>query len=165
MKAWYVLQCKPNEQERAVVHLTRQNVECYYPQVTVNKMTRGKRCQVKEALFPSYMFVCFDPEVISVTSIRSTRGVKGFVQFGLKLQTVQPEIIYNLMCHEDETEQERLSESMLPKEGDVLTFVKGEFAGLEAIYSEPDGLKRTMMIITLLGKPVKVSVDNQFLPK
>ena len=160
MKAWYVLECKPKEQERAVMHLTRQDVECYYPQVIVNKMTRGKPRQVKELLFPCYMFVYFNPNETSVTTIRSTRGVKRFVQFGLTLQTIQPEIIYNLMCHEDEAEQARLSESKLLKDDMVMTLVSSEFSGLEAIYSEPDGLKRTLMIVNLLGKSVKVSTDK-----
>lgn len=74
MKDWYLLYCKRSEQERAVINLDRQGVECYYPQVTVEKIVRGKRTQVFEPLFPSYMFVYFDPETISYTQCVQREG-------------------------------------------------------------------------------------------
>ncbi len=37
---------------------------------------------VSEPLFPNYLFVEFDPEVIHTTTISATRGVSHFVRFG-----------------------------------------------------------------------------------
>ncbi|BBC39541.1 transcription antitermination protein RfaH [Photobacterium damselae subsp. piscicida] len=71
MKGWYLLYCKRSEQERAVINLDRQGVECYYPQVRIDKIVRGKKQEVLEPLFPSYVFVYFDPEQVSYTSVRS----------------------------------------------------------------------------------------------
>ncbi len=46
-------------------------------------MVRGKRTSVSEPLFPNYLFVEFDPEVIHTTTINATRGgVSHFVRFG-----------------------------------------------------------------------------------
>lgn len=60
MKRWYLLYCKRGEQQRAKMHLENQSVECFYPEVCVEKILRGKRQMVQEPLFPSYMFVRFD---------------------------------------------------------------------------------------------------------
>lgn len=164
MKDWYLLYCKRSEQERAVINLDRQGVECYYPQVTVQKIVRGKRVEVSEPLFPSYMFVYFDPENISYTTIRSTRGVADFIRQGARPQVVQPDLIYGLMMNEDcEEHQSKLSS--LPRPGESLKLKQGQFKGIEAIYQEPDGEKRSFMLINLLGKPVKVSVQNEDIVK
>lgn len=164
MKDWYLLYCKRSEQERAVINLDRQGVECYYPQVTVQKIVRGKRAEVSEPLFPSYMFVYFDPEDISYTTVRSTRGVADFIRQGAKPQIVQPDLIYGLMVNED-SEEHQSKLSNLPLPGESLKLQKGQFKGIEAIYQEPDGEKRSFMLINLLGKPVKVSVQNEDIVK
>ncbi|MEF1221101.1 transcription/translation regulatory transformer protein RfaH, partial [Photobacterium damselae] len=101
MKGWYLLYCKRSEQERAVINLGRQGVECYYPQVRIDKIVRGKKQEVLEPLFPSYVFVYFDPEQVSYTSVRSTRGVADFIRRGSIPQLVQQDLIYQLMLNED----------------------------------------------------------------
>ncbi|MEJ2763312.1 transcription/translation regulatory transformer protein RfaH [Photobacterium sp. MCCC 1A19761] len=164
MKDWYLLYCKRSEQERAVINLDRQGVECYYPQVTVQKIVRGKRTESCEPLFPGYMFVYFDPEDISYTTIRSTRGVANFISQGAKPQIVQPDIIYGLMMNEN-CEEHQAKLSSLPQPGESLKLTQGQFKGIEAIYQEPDGEKRSFMLINLLGKPVKVSVQNEDIVK
>ncbi len=161
--SWYLLYCKRSEQERAVLHLHRQGIDCYYPQVMVDKFVRGKRQQVKEPLFPSYLFVYFNPSEISITTVRSTRGVADFVRSGRDCQVVQPDIVHKMMSLEAEREQADDCMSEAPKEGDSFVFTKGEFAGLDAIYAEKDGEKRSFMLINLLGQQVKLSIDNKYL--
>lgn len=57
MKKWYLLYCKRGEQRRAKMHLENQQVECFYPEVEIEKINRGKRRINLEPLFPSYMFI------------------------------------------------------------------------------------------------------------
>jgi transcriptional antiterminator RfaH len=163
ISSWYLLYCKRSEQERAVLHLHRQGVDCYYPQITVEKFVRGKRQQVKEPLFPSYLFVYFNPSKISLTTVRSTRGVADFVRSGRHCQVVQPDIVHRMMNHETKMEEMDTCVNEAPKEGDSFIFTKGEFTGLEAIYAEKDGEKRSFMLINLLGQQVKLSIDNKYL--
>lgn len=54
---WYVVHCKPREDERALEHLSRQGYECYRPVRTVERLRHGRRQVVKEALFPGYLFI------------------------------------------------------------------------------------------------------------
>ena len=63
-------------------HLERQSVNCLMPTIALEKIIRGKRTMVSEPLFPNYLFIEFDPEVIHTTTISATRGVNNFVRFG-----------------------------------------------------------------------------------
>lgn len=163
MTKWYLLYCKRSEQERAVLNLHRQGIDCYYPQVAVEKFVRGKRTQTKEPLFPCYLFVNFDPETIAITTVRSTRGVADFVRCGGKCQEVRDDIVLRLMENETAMESAELCVAQAPQEGDTFHFSKGEFTGLEAIYAEADGEKRSFMLINMLGQQVKISIDNKCL--
>ncbi|WP_413110611.1 transcription/translation regulatory transformer protein RfaH [Thaumasiovibrio sp. DFM-14] len=162
MNPWYLLYCKRSEQERALVNLNRQGVNCYYPTVTIEKLRRGKRVEVVEPLFPCYMFVSFDPEAVSFTSVRSSRGVADFVRFGGYPQQVSEEVVFAIMEAENaEKNSEKLSE--MPQAGEAFVLEHGQFKGYDAIYKEPDGEKRSIMFVTMMGKQVEVSVSNRAL--
>ncbi|MCG7495763.1 transcription/translation regulatory transformer protein RfaH [Vibrio sp. Of7-15] len=160
MKRWYLLYCKRSEQQRAVTHLERQGVECYFPEIDIEKMSRGKRTKAKEPLFPCYVFVRFDYEVgPTFTTIRSTRGVSDFVRLGPHPKELEGDLIYSLktLSGDDVTE---CAES-LPEPGQKVAIKEGPFVGVEAIYQEPDGEKRSILLIQLIGKTVKKVVENK----
>ena len=69
MQAWYLLYCKRGQLQRAQEHLERQSVNCLMPTIALEKIIRGKRTMVSEPLFPNYLFIEFDPEVIHTTTI------------------------------------------------------------------------------------------------
>ncbi len=160
MKRWYLLYCKRGEQNRAKAHLENQGVECYYPEVSVEKIVRGKRQTVQEPLFPSYMFVRFDFEDgPSFTTVRSTRGVTDFIRFGSQPKELQGDLIYDLKQMDVNEQSEAMSST--PKKGQVLKVTGGQFSGIEAIYQEADGERRSMMLIQLINQPVIMSIDNK----
>lgn len=66
------------------------------------KMVRGKRTSVSEPLFPNYLFVEFDPEVIHTTTINATRGVSHFVRFGAHPAIVPSSVIHQLSIYKPE---------------------------------------------------------------
>ncbi|KHT46307.1 transcription/translation regulatory transformer protein RfaH [Vibrio sinaloensis] len=160
MKQWYLLYCKRSEQQRAKMHLENQGVECYYPEIQIEKMVRGKRQVKKEPLFPSYIFARFDVEQgPTFTTIRSTRGVVDFVRRGALPQILQGDLIVTLK--DLETEREGLMQAGLPEKGDTVNVATGQFAGMEAIYQEPDGERRSILLVNMLSKQVEVTVDNK----
>lgn len=128
MNPWYLLYCKRSEQQRAEQHLKRQGVDCYFPQVTVEKIRRGKRSSELEPLFPNYVFASFGAETISFTTVRSTRGVVDFVRQGGKPTIVPIDLITKLMSHEDSDEQ-RSALSEVFKPGDEIEVLSGQFEG------------------------------------
>ncbi|MGL4829334.1 MAG: transcription/translation regulatory transformer protein RfaH [Vibrio sp.] len=159
MKRWYLLYCKRGEQQRAKIHLENQNVECFYPEVRVEKILRGKRQMVQEPLFPSYMFVRFDFEKgPSFTTVRSTRGVVDFVRLGSHPRELQGDLIFQLK--QFDYEQLKGVSKQLPEKGQVVRVARGQFAGIEAIYQEPDGDARSIMLVKMISQQVPMSIDN-----
>lgn len=163
MKRWYLLYCRRGEQLRAKMHLENQGVECFYPEIEVEKIRRGKRQTVKEPLFPSYMFVRFDFNVgPSFTTVRSTRGVSDFIRFGSEPKELQGDLIYDLKQLESSAKSETPSVE-LPKPGQEIEVKGGQFCGLKAIYQEPDGETRSIMLVKMISQPVALSIDNKHL--
>ncbi|MCA1924059.1 transcription/translation regulatory transformer protein RfaH [Buttiauxella noackiae] len=156
MESWYLLYCKRGQLLRAQEHLERQEVNCLTPMIKIEKIVRGKRTAVDEPLFPNYMFVRFDPENIHTTTINSTRGVSHFVRFGSLPATVPSDVIEQLINHTPEN----VLDPDTPYEGDRVVITEGAFEGLEAIFSEPDGEARSMLLLNLLNKQVMQSVKN-----
>lgn len=160
MKRWYLLYCKRGEQNRAKLHLENQNIECFYPQIEVEKIVRGKRKVVEEPLFPSYMFVRFDYENgPSFTTVRSTRGVVDFIRFGALPHEIQGDLVYELKLVEQEAVE--TVKEYLPEEGQMIRVKSGQFSGIDAIYMEQDGEARSIMLVKMINQVVPVSIDNK----
>lgn len=51
--AWYLIHCKPRQDERAEEHLTRQGYACYRPRVQRESLVRGRRQSVWNPCFPA----------------------------------------------------------------------------------------------------------------
>ncbi|AVJ15868.1 transcription/translation regulatory transformer protein RfaH [Serratia rhizosphaerae] len=157
MESWYLLYCKRGQLLRAQEHLERQAVGCFSPVIALEKIVRGKRTTVNEPLFPNYLFVAFDPERIHTTTISATRGVSHFVRFG-SLPTIIPQtVIEELRTHTSDT----YVDPETPQPGDTVLITDGVFEGLQAIYTEPDGEARSMLLLNLINKQVTQSLDNR----
>ncbi|MFC0141354.1 transcription/translation regulatory transformer protein RfaH [Erwinia mallotivora] len=157
MESWYLLYCKRGQLLRAKEHLERQAVHCLSPMIAIEKLVRGKRTQVSEPLFPNYLFIEFDPEAIHTTTISATRGVSHFVRFGNLPATVPEDVIAALQTERTET----LDDPDLPQPGDQVIITAGAFEGLKAIFTEPDGEARSMLLLKLLNKQIVRSLDNK----
>ncbi len=157
MEAWYLLYCKRGQLMRAKEHLERQAVACLSPMVTLEKILRGKRTEVNEPLFPNYLFIEFDPERIHTTTISATRGVSHFVRFGSLPVTIPVDVINELREHT----YEGITDPQTPHAGDIVLITGGVFEGLQAIYTEPDGEARSMLLLNFLNKQVSQSLDNR----
>src|SRR5690606_9962776 len=59
--AWYLVHCKPRQDERAQEHLIRQGYDCYRPLLRRERLVRGRTQTVLESLFPGYLFVQLHP--------------------------------------------------------------------------------------------------------
>ncbi|MBP2169241.1 transcriptional antiterminator RfaH [Erwinia toletana] len=156
MESWYLLYCKRGQLLRAKEHLERQSVHCLSPMIALEKIVRGKRTTVSEPLFPNYLFIEFDPEAIHTTTISATRGVSHFVRFGTLPATVPENVIQILQTETPEN----MVDPETPQPGDEVLIIDGTFEGLKAIFTEPDGEARSMLLLNLLNKQIVRSVDN-----
>jgi transcriptional antiterminator RfaH len=160
MKSWYLVICKPRQEARAQLNLQNQGIEAFYPKLSTEKLVRGRRSVKQTALFPNYLFVCLAAENGNFSAVKNTRGISGFVAYGAQYQRVPNELIAQLKA-------ERLDshESQMPQAGDRVTVNNESFKNIAAIYKEPDGDMRSILLIQLLNKQIEITVNNQEIDK
>jgi len=157
--AWFVVQTKQNQERKAESSLVSQGVECYLPVVEQPAIKYRNKFH-GDILFPRYLFAFFDPEVIHTTKVKNTRGVAGIVNFGgvpAILSESQMADIRKGIDHSIFTEMENHK----PEKGEPVEIISGVFESISGIYEEPDGLKRSMVLIELLGQQIRRSVSNK----
>ncbi len=155
-KIWYLLYCKAKEEGRAVMHLANQDIQAFYPKAKITKILRGKRQTVEEALFPNYVFAQLDHDIHNFTSVRSTRGVIGFVKQGKDYQKVPTQLIETFI----ELEAVESVDNKVPGKGVKVMIESQAYNNIQAIYQEPKGENRAILLIQLLNKPVLIELDN-----
>jgi transcriptional antiterminator RfaH len=162
--AWYLVHTKARQEDTAITNLQRQNFRCYMPMLYVEKVRRGKPVVVAEPMFPSYVFVQLDTsgQGQSWSPIRSTLGVRELVKFGGHPPKVDAELINTL--HEREQLQQSNPQALFAA-GDKVVITHGPFAGIEAIYQTADAERRSMILLSMLNKPVSMRIEPNKLRK
>lgn len=150
--AWYLIQCKPRQDERAEENLLRQGYTCYRPRHSRERLLRGQRQTIEESLFPGYLFIQLS-QLDNWAPLRSTRGVNRVVSFGNQPLAVSPELISQLQQRCCAGAIEQLLES-----GDKVRINDGAFAELEAIFLSMDGNERVVLLMNILHREQKVRV-------
>lgn len=153
---WFLVKTKTRQENRAMENLRRQNVECYCPEVLVEKILRGKKSKIIEILFPGYLFVNFRNPASLIHSVKNTRGVQSFVSFGGTPARVPFALIQELK------EKTKLSQNLLIvnllKKGDKLKVIGGPFNGINVIFSKQSGEERAEVLLNLMNQQVKTSI-------
>lgn len=151
---WYLIQCKPRQDSRAVENLTRQAFKCYRPTHQVERTHRGRLTTSMESLFPGYLFILLDQLNDNWHPIRSTRGVNQLVTFGKQPIAVPDELIEQIRQRLSNSSQETLT----LEPGDRVRINIGNYRELEAIFLASDGAERIVILLQLLHREHTLSV-------
>ncbi len=139
--------------------LQKQNIDVYIPLIKKEKIRSNKKIFIEEPLFPRYLFVFLDNMRTNWTSLRSTRGVSNFVEFGNGPHIVDAFIIDELKKYDD------LPPEPFMSEGDQVTISSGSFKDLDAIYKTSDGESRSYILLTFMQQDHLIKVKNSLLKK
>jgi transcriptional antiterminator RfaH len=153
---WFLLQTKVKQEQRAAENLERQDVASFCPMIRVDKISRGRRSEVLDVLFPGYLFVQLGESSVSTTAVRSTRGVSHFVTSAGAPIKVPQGLVEQL--RQRVTADADVVMSQLPKSGAKMQVIDGPFKGLNAVFTEPDGNNRAIVMVTLLSQQLKTSM-------
>ncbi len=149
---WHVVHTKPRAEARALKNLQRQGFEVFLPMITLQKVRRAKLANVTEPMFSRYLFLRTTQAMEDLSVVRSTLGVSQLVRFG----TVPARVPHAWV---EAMRLQPLLEEKLLKSGDKVLIAGGILKGLEAVYMQPDGELRAMVLIDLLSKPHLVSYE------
>jgi transcriptional antiterminator RfaH len=158
---WYVVATKARCEKIARENLERQGFQVMLPEIKINKRQRGARREVKEPMFPSYVFVSLVLGRDDSAPIRSTVGCVGIVRFGLRPQALPRHVVSTLLEMGENPIEYR--KSIRP--GDKVLFEEGPFMGLEAIYSLSKGSDRVEVLLSFLGRENIVTANSSQVSK
>ncbi|NVK20934.1 MAG: transcription/translation regulatory transformer protein RfaH [Kangiellaceae bacterium] len=154
---WYLVHCKAKQELRAQEHLANQGVESYLPTIELEKIIRGKRKQLTEALFPNYIFIRLNTNGQGWSTIRSTRGVRDFVKFAGVPAKVPAQLLQTLQLMDKGAVKVK---SNAPKSGEKVQIIEGPFKDLEGVYKNSSGEMRSIVLLNVLGKITELELAN-----
>ncbi|HJR28787.1 MAG TPA: transcription/translation regulatory transformer protein RfaH [Pseudomonas sp.] len=150
---WYLLQCKPRQDERAQINLLRQNYVIFCPQIASQRLIHGKPRQSLESLFPGYLFIQLSRDD-KWAPLRSTRGVSRIVDFNHGPAMVPDDVIEHLRnrCFKPPQAHPQF------KPGDTLQITRGPLSTLEGIFLTLLGDERVMILLHFLNREQQVRI-------
>lgn len=154
--AWYLVQCKPRSDQKALEHLERQGFECFLPRVIHHPTAARAATKLNQPLFPGYIFLHMRADG-NWAKLRSTRGVNKVVGFCGKPCQIDDAIIRKLKDRHFEVIQKTALEP-----GDRVHIGAGPLADMEAIFMAMDGEHRVTLLLRLLNRerPIKVPLSH-----
>lgn len=160
--SWLVVKTKHNCEQKAKLNLERQGFTTFLPLVDVEKVIRGKKRVVRQAFFPSYLFVEYDQHCrLYRAKIRSSIGVIQVVGFGTTPAFVAEPVITAI--------RQRLavaSAAPVFSRGDVVTVKQGPFAGVDGIFQCSTGEQRATVLLQILANQTQVELGfDEFVEK
>ncbi|MFW0758981.1 transcription/translation regulatory transformer protein RfaH [Pseudomonas sp. H11T01] len=152
---WYLLQCKPRQDERAQINLLRQNYVIFRPQLVSEYLIRGKPHKTAESLFPGYLFIQLSHDDNWVP-LRSTRGVSRIVDFNHVPAIVADDVIEHLRVRCFKPLALQTTQALKP--GETLHIIRGPLSTFEGVFLSMAGAERVMILLQFLNREQRVRV-------
>jgi transcriptional antiterminator RfaH len=150
---WYLIHCKPRQDERALKNLRQQGFSCFRPARTVERWRRGRANTRLEPLFPNYLFIQLNQLNDNWYPIRSTRGVNRIVGFNGPPLPIRDTIVEEIHA--------RLGSSITAehylKPGEHVRIAEGAFSQVDAILVARDGDERVVLLLNILQQDQRLS--------
>lgn len=161
------MQTNPKAEFLAVAHLDNQGFETFLPLHRRSTVIRKQIVHHLLPVFPSYLFVSFDPTNSRWRSINGTRGVKRLLgSYGDTTTPIRCGVIEELREEAGSTGIIELEEatSLHYESGADLRITDGPFAGQEAVCVQ-SVIDRVRVAISLLGHQHVVSIPVEHLAR
>jgi len=148
--AWYVVQTRPRQEERAKANLEAWSIETFFPKILDHRLNEftGAATFIGKPLFPQYLFARFVANQ-AINRISFTRGVNRVVSFGAGPCRVDEEIIKFLRAQVREDGFVRIGEE--PKCGDMVVIRQGPLAQFTGIFERElsDGERVSILLMSI----------------
>ena len=142
---WYLLQCKPNQTDRAREHLDNQGFPLYAPTMQAERLVRRQRVTRDEPVFPGYLFIQLSQQC-NWAAVRATRGVSRIVAFNSQPHIVPSTLIEALQQRYDTG----TAATPLFAQNDKVRITDGPFRDLEAIVKAVTADERVIVLLNIL---------------
>jgi transcriptional antiterminator RfaH len=150
---WSVAYSHPNQERKAVSHVSNLGLDIFFPRIQTRKVVRGTRQWIEEPLFPRYFFVCVADQW---RSLLSAVGVAGVIMSGDKPANV-PEKIVSDIKHRCNRDGVYVPYRFRFQTGQRVRVERGALKGHFGIYRGMRSEDRADVLINMLGAMVHAS--------
>jgi transcriptional antiterminator RfaH len=158
---WYVAQTQMHAESKAAIQLGHQGFDVYLPRYRKQRRHARRIEVVAVPLFPRYLFVSIALGAQRWRSIESTIGITRLIGNGDEPSVVSPEIIKGLRDRENAEGFVLLEQRPRFSAGDQVRISDGAFCDCLGLYEGISGHDRSAILLDLLGRKVRVVLDNQ----
>lgn len=154
MKAWYVLQTKPQKESTVIGQLRLAGYETFYPIL--------HNCLSTKPLFPSYVFVRLAPQSpVDHRVARFTRGVTRVLGTQADGPVPVPETIMTVLLKRADTKGV-ITQELFRRAGDIVRVQRGLLKDLVGILEKPvDAAGRLKVLFKMFNKSVRAVMSIQ----
>lgn len=153
--SWFVVQTQPQAEAKAKRHLINQGFTAYLPFYR-RRVRHARRNEiVARPLFPGYLFVQLDPELQRWRSINGTVGVRCILADGDRPRCVPDRVVEEIVARQDETGAVKLGLPVFAP-GQPVRLLTGPLAEVGALFEEARDDNRVILLLSLLGRKVRV---------
>jgi transcriptional antiterminator RfaH len=160
--SWHVVQARLHAEVKAQMHLSRQGFETYLPRYLKRRRHARRTETVAAPLYPSYLFVAFNPSIHRWRSVHSTIGVARLVCNGEAPAAIDRSIIDGLKNREDAQGFIQLERRPRFVSGDKVRVRDGVFSDCLGLFDGMSDRERVAILLDLLGRKVRVVLDEEF---
>lgn len=155
---WHVAATKPGRERLACEQLGNQDFEVFLPLLRRTVRARGRLEDRREAYFPGYVFLRFDPDEPGWRAVNSTRGVRRLIMAGERPLPLPRGFVEQLRASANADGVVAPDQEL--SAGDRVRIVAGPFADLIGTLEHMDRRGRLAVLIELLNGPVKLTLDR-----
>lgn len=158
---WYCARTRPKHEHIAAASLERKlSLEVFHPRLRLEKATRRGVVRSVEPLFPCYIFIRCDAEVLQ--EVRYVPGISSLVRFGDRVPVVPDEVVEELRQCFEMGEPMEVQEPLMP--GSEVTVAEGAFMGSSGIVLKVlPARRRVQILLDFLGRTTVAEVDRKSL--
>lgn len=163
MERWYTLHTKPNTEYKVATALQRRGLDIYLPEIEDAKTSQERK---SKPFFPCYLFLKVDFEIVGLSHVEWTPGLRRVLTFGDRPVPVSDEIIDLIRRKLGEIKVSDDWPGHTFKPGDTVRITDGPFRDMLAIFEEPTtSSQRVQVLLNILGHASRVRVDVADLDK
>ena len=159
-RQWFCIRTQPKHEHLAAAHLKNDlDIEVYLPRIRFRRATRQGAAWCTEALFPNYLFACFEL-ASGLRRVHHARGVRGVVHFGRHWPAIPGAVIEALRSVVGAETVHVIGGG--PQPGETVRIAGGVFHGLEALVTRViPGRQRVAVLLEFLGRQTTVELGGE----
>ena len=157
---WFVVATKPNSEKTAELNLRQQGFDVFLPLIEKTRRHARRVDKVLRPIFPSYLFVRFDANIMPWHSINGTIGVRHLLTNNGRPQPVAKNFVEILLSKLNE--HGAVEEQSQPFQvGSKVEVAAGAMQGQLATILSADDHGRMQILLAMMGGEIVTTISPE----